>query len=273
MLVINQITDQQPDLSVHLGDVYYGGTEAEEREFLTMPWRVGRLGAFALNSNHEMFNGGRGYFTVALDPHGPFGSQQQTSYFAIEGEDWVVLGLDTAYYDESAGFMDGALIDPQQVAFVRRFSSKRCVIVLTHHNAFNASGSALVENPKSGALFDNVVAALDGRAPDFWYWGHLHLGAVYKGVPWDPTRGAAPTTKCRCLGHGALPFGRPYYLDQQPDNVDYCARTPLVVPVDPFQRFRVKNGWTMLTIGPGGLSEECWETGDRAPIWRQAHAW
>ncbi len=273
MLVLDQINDQQPDITIHLGDVYYGGTAAEEKQHLLALWHAGRLGNFTLNSNHEMYDGGRGYFETALDPNGVFGDQQRTSYFAIESDDWVILGLDTAYYDTSVGFMDGALTDQYQIDFVRAFTNKKRVIILTHHNALNAPGTDFVRNPKSGALWDNLVTALEGRCPDFWYWGHLHNGIVYKALPWAVKSGPAPRTRCRCLGHGALPFGKAYYLVQQPDNVEYCAQTEMADRVAPYQSLRVKNGWVMLTIDRNSLTEEFWETGDRQAKWRRTHAW
>ena len=273
LLVRDQIMTQQPDVTIHLGDVYYGGTEVEETEFLTSLWPAGRRASFTLNSNHEMFLGGRGYFERALDPAGIFAAQQQTSYFAVESDDWAVLGLDSAYADRSAGFMDGALTDPYQIEFVRAFAQKKHLIVLTHHNALNTAGTAFVANPKSGSLWTNLISALNGRPPDFWYWGHLHNGIVYKSVPWDARTGPAPSTRCRCVGHSALPFGRAYYLDRQRDNVDYVAETGLADPVLPAQSLRVKNGWVLLTIGADGLREEFWETGDSEPAWQLAHSW
>jgi Calcineurin-like phosphoesterase len=273
LLVVEQIRDQQPDVTIHLGDVYYGGTSVEEAQYLTELWYPGRLGSFTLNSNHEMFSGGKGYFETALDPKGVFGGQQQTSYFAIESDNWAIVGLDTAYFDDSAGFMDGALTDPWQIEFLRAFKDKQHLIVLTHHNALTTSGSAIALNEKSGSLWANVVSALDGRCPDFWFWGHVHNGIVYKAVPWDARQGPQPVTKCRCLGHGGLPFGRAYYLDDQPGNVEYFSSAPMGSPLDPYQSLRVRNGWAMLTIGPSSLEEEFWEICGTAPAWQQTHDW
>ena len=56
----------QPHLTIHLGDVYYAGTETEEQQLLVNLWPSGSMGALALNSNHEMYSGGTPYFNVAL---------------------------------------------------------------------------------------------------------------------------------------------------------------------------------------------------------------
>ena len=47
----------QPQLTIHLGDVYYAGTGNEEEHLLLNLWPRGSLGSLALNSNHEMYSG------------------------------------------------------------------------------------------------------------------------------------------------------------------------------------------------------------------------
>ncbi len=61
-----------PDLTLHLGDVYYAGTAngkiidgRETINFLDL-WKPGGPGTFALNSNHEMYPGAEGYFKNAM---------------------------------------------------------------------------------------------------------------------------------------------------------------------------------------------------------------
>src|SRR5262249_51423764 len=52
---------------LHLGDVYYSGTQAEVQERFLALWPK-RTDAFsrALNSNHEMYSGGFAYFDMTL---------------------------------------------------------------------------------------------------------------------------------------------------------------------------------------------------------------
>ncbi|MGI8641489.1 MAG: metallophosphoesterase [Pyrinomonadaceae bacterium] len=68
-----QIKARQPDHVIHLGDIYYAGTEHEiNNRFLNMwdfwssPAPAGR--SFSLNSNHEMYGGGHGYFKTTISP-------------------------------------------------------------------------------------------------------------------------------------------------------------------------------------------------------------
>jgi len=92
------------DLLMHLGDVYYAGTEEEVQErFIDLwPTTAGTVNR-ALNSNHEMYSGGFGYFKRALPA-----LRQDASYFAFQNTHWHLVGLDTAYVDHD--------IDAEQVA-------------------------------------------------------------------------------------------------------------------------------------------------------------
>lgn len=272
--------DPQPHYIIHLGDVYYAGTESlgegqllfpgEENNNFVKLWHPGLLGSFTLNSNHEMYNGANGLFKDALgwnkSPQfsGPFSLQKGASYFALEFADWILFGLDSGYYDESSLFMDGSIgndTDTQQRDFLRSFdltgaNKNKKVMVMTHHTGMDTYGKTL-NNP----LWDQVCEALgpkssDGswsRTPDMWYWGHIHNGIVYSNES-----AAGDSTLCRCMGHGALPFGNGYAL-HQPGNpnanikeVSYYTHTPL-----PGSPNRVLNGFAQLTFKPnGGISEQ-----------------
>ena len=77
-----------PDLTIHLGDVYFVGDEPEIEEnclglatggFAGVKWPHGTKGSFALNGNHEMYANGEPYFTVFLPTLGINGQTQITS--------------------------------------------------------------------------------------------------------------------------------------------------------------------------------------------------
>ncbi len=233
--VMDQIGKNPADYTIHLGDVYYAGFEEEETNNLIGQWDpCGSAGTyFTLNSNHEMYDGANGYFCTALSPTGPFSAQKGTSYFAIDGGSWIIIGLDSAYYDTSLFFMQGALTDSDQLSFIKSLDlTNKKVFVMTHHNGISVDGSTQEQ------LFTEVVNAL-GRAPDFWYWGHVHNGIVY-------TASSAAGTYARCVGHGAIPFGNGYGL-QKNDNIDNYANTPYPNP-DLQQENRVLNGYALITF-------------------------
>ena len=122
ILVRDKVKALHPDYTIHLGDVYYSGTEDEEENYFVKHWVSGSRGTLALNSNHEMYSGARGYFQKALK-NPLFQIQQNTSYFSIEFENWIILGLDSAYYDTSPLYQEGALIDENQRGFIKNMNS------------------------------------------------------------------------------------------------------------------------------------------------------
>ena len=91
---------------MHLGDVYYAGTKNEMKErFLDLwPERPEAIHR-ALNSNHDMYSGGKYYFENALPAFG-----QDASYFAHQNKDWTLIGLHVAHTDHA--------IDDGQVKWV-----------------------------------------------------------------------------------------------------------------------------------------------------------
>jgi hypothetical protein len=193
-----------PGYTIHLGDVYYAGMEDEENQFVT-DWPAGTAGSFTLNSNHEMYSGGYPYFGMALRSQ-KF-NYQTYSYFALSSSHWLFLGLDSAYNATRSGVAPydvGHLpVNDPQVAWLRRLlaseaakmadGSPKRVCLLTHHQALDVFGA------QTGLLGD-VTTAL-GRAPDLWYWGHIHGAAVY-----NPRALGGVQFYGRLLGHGGIPY-------------------------------------------------------------------
>jgi hypothetical protein len=106
--VRTQIKFLKPHLTIHLGDVYYAGTNDEEDHLLVGLWPAGSLGSLTMNSNHEMYSGATPYFEKAL-ANPLFALQQNCSFFALENANWVIVGLDSAYYSNAEGPLPGRL--------------------------------------------------------------------------------------------------------------------------------------------------------------------
>jgi len=234
----------KPDLTIHLGDVYYAGSDVQEQNFLLDLWPPGPLGALSMNSNHEMYPGGDGYFQVALASP-LFALQQQHSFFALENNQWVIVGLDSAYYsDEQNLYLDGALYPkggPQiQLQFLQAQVAKgKKVIVLTHHNGLTMDGSAPT------LLWSQVMSVFPADAgPAYWYWGHVHAAMVYQ------TTAITGNVRCRCNGHGALPWGLASDLANR--NVAWYEKRSANDPEIPE---RVLNGFAVLTLDGPKLTE------------------
>jgi hypothetical protein len=253
-----------PDCLIHLGDTYYTGTganrspEGEETDklikILKMYAQIAKPGCcFMLNSNHEMYGGAHGYYNALSNPL--FSRQKGCSYFALEFGNWIIAGIDSAYFTPSTLYMDGGLgkagKDPQR-DFLQQIKtaqdSGKKVILMSHHTGLTPDGGTLTQ------LWKDVTAIV---TPNYWYWGHLHLGIFYK------TTNLCPKTHCRCIGHSSMPFAIPPGMKNCAATVDWYSKTPL----NP-QTARAKNGFAMLTLSNTGITEEVYDMGNTTPVWK-----
>jgi len=187
-LIAQQIKAHDPDHVIHLGDVYYAGTEKEVKNRFLKLWSFwqtpdvpGR--SLSLNSNHEMYSGGHAYFNVTLKAF-----KQPASYFSLGNAHWRFIGLDTAYVDhnlnkEQADWLKAQLGD----GFARN-------ILLSHHQLFSA-----YEQTEAG-LETWLNPYLEAGKLAGWFWGHEHLMVIY-----DPFKGM----NARCIGNGCFPYDVP----------------------------------------------------------------
>jgi hypothetical protein len=174
------------DLLLHLGDVYYSGTAEEVKARFLEPWPVaaGRTHR-AINSNHEMYSGGYGYFDIVLPRFG-----QPASYFAMQNTHWLLVGLDTAYIDHD--------MDPKQVAWLEQLIAgrgQRKVVLFSHQQLFSR-----LDN-QGDKLVARLQPLLASRQITAWYWGHEHQCVLYdQHGDWG--------LFARCLGNGGIPEAR-----------------------------------------------------------------
>jgi hypothetical protein len=177
------------ELLMHLGDVYYSGTEEEVQErFLDMWPRDAGKRTIAVNSNHEMYSGGFGYFKLALPAIG-----QKSSYLAFENTHWLLVVLDTAYVDHD--------MDNEQVAWLNlalkqsreaNNGQAKKLALFSHQQLFSRLDH---QGPK---LQNALRHLLNAQAITAWYWGHEHQCVIYDKHPAWGLLG-------RCLGNGGIP--------------------------------------------------------------------
>jgi hypothetical protein len=236
-----QIRALAPDHTIHLGDTYYSGEPEEMQANFIGHWPYGissSAPSFALNGNHEMYSGGEGFFHEVLsDPQ--FQAQQGLSYFALENDAWVILGLDTAYFAQDTMYKAGFL-DPVQLAWAdametaARAANKK-VILLTHHNGLDISGSVT-----TNALWEQVLSAVPAH---YWYWGHNHAGVAFSSYE---------GTTARCVGHGGIPY-------EPLAPVAGVEWTETELAGDPEEPRRALNGFMLLTFDGPNLTEEFYD--------------
>jgi hypothetical protein len=188
---------QKPDMTIHLGDIYYSGQVAEVNSYFLGPddWYRGER-SFALNGNHEMYSGGAGYFEHVLPALG-----QETSYFCLENKFWRIVGLDTGYNTRVFPFLDlllGTSIQAENLKWLDRVvfadrDDRRPVILLTHHQWFSAFDRGYAR------IGMQLRSHLAGVA--LWFWGHEHRFAGY--APFAPD--GTTKVRARCIGHGGMP--------------------------------------------------------------------
>ncbi len=236
--IARQMAAKKPAITIHLGDVYYSGTKREVESRFVPDWPAGSIGTFAINSNHEMYAGGEGYFQVTLRQDS-FARHQKASYFCVSTPGWQILGLDSAYEASDFLYQKGRLSDLQlqwlsaQLAEGARRGQRS--ILLTHHNPID------VEGKRDEGLLDQVLGAAQAAPFDFWYWAHEHVAARYGpfGPPGRQFLG-------RCVGHGGVP-----YAPESPGDAGNGIRvewTETELAADPEEPRRAKNGFLHLVL-------------------------
>lgn len=191
------VYDHQPHCIIHLGDIYYSGTDNEctDNFYNVIRSQVGStIPVFTIPGNHEYYSYGDGFYNL-IDKmnHNLSNAQQEASYFCLKTDDgkWQFLGLDTGYNDHSpwdTNFNPPApdLRSQNDVTWAKdkidHFSGQ--TIMLSHHQLFTHSGSMCSDdygddssaNPflykYFASNFKDKIAA--------WFWGHEHSFALYQ---------------------------------------------------------------------------------------------
>lgn len=209
------VARHNPDLSLHLGDVYYVGTPQEVRNNFTevhASWPFGQLGSLVLSGNHEMYSNGKAFFEVLLPAMGlqqPTGFQQQKAgFFCLENDHWRIIGLDTGYTSVKNPFLE--ILSPPDCDFRPELlewlektvqlgnpDDRRGLIFLSHHPCFSAFRHAF---PRPAERLRTLLGPANRVAG--WFWGHEHRLVVYDrhGVP------GGVQVHARCIGHGGMPI-------------------------------------------------------------------
>jgi hypothetical protein len=234
--VAEGITKFHPDYTIHLGDVYYVGAYQEVEEnclgktefgYQGVCWPKGKVGAFTMNGNHEMYANGDGYFDLFMAHMGIASSQdgkQLASFFCLENDIWRIIALDTGYnstglpilgfiplINKIPGVGPTCKLEAGSIEWLRNVvrpkERPRATIVLTHHQAFSSFESTFKLPPQQLTEF---LAGQD----ILWIWGHEHRWSVY-----DKGSVAGLSAYGRCAGHGGMPVDM--------NKPKHCAKAPL----------------------------------------------
>jgi predicted phosphodiesterase len=198
LLLLKQIERKNPDVVIHLGDIYYAGTLFEVDNYFWNPWNQilqlqqnpNRL-TFTLAGNHDMYSGGQAFYGL-LKKLG-----QPASYFCLRNNSWQLICMDTGLHDSNPLGTEPTMLEATEVEWVRdklENNGGRRSLLLSHHQLFTAY-EKIHDKYFNDHLQSQLGPVLSNVA--LWIWGHEHNFVVYE--------------KCmgvlaRCLGHGAFPM-------------------------------------------------------------------
>ncbi|HEX3800898.1 MAG TPA: metallophosphoesterase [Verrucomicrobiae bacterium] len=248
-----------PDLTLHLGDVYYVGNKSEIEEnflgrknpdFLPVKWSHGAQGSFSLIGNHELYAGGGPYYTVLLPTLGMNGQKQLASFFCLELDHWRILALDTGY--NSSGWpilsqipgiknipivggdchLEKPVLDWLRTQ-VAPDKNKKATLILSHHQYLTAFPGEQ-EYPRAA----QQIAEFFKDQEVLWIWGHEHRLAFYNRV----TTPEWLTFYGRCVGHSGMPV--------EPATPDLSKGTLLCYDGDPNRTHKLDDG---TVVGQNGF--------------------
>ena len=214
LAVLDQLMQLKPHLIIHVGDVYYAGTEDEQNTNFLAPIadarrKYGRnVPVYALPGNHDYYSGGAGFYGMLarLNQGVPNASVQANSFFCLRNAAWQLQGMDTGYNDSDLLRVaeDNTHLRADEAAWHRTqlaYAGRRQVILFSHHQLYSAFEQigGLWQNPSLTAnLADWRRASNPPPNIAAWLWGHEHVLQVYQ-VP-----GTLPVLG-RCVGNGAFP--------------------------------------------------------------------
>ena len=234
LVLLEQIAKNfQPDVLLHLGDIYYSGLPSECKAHFTdlidKVWPGGGPLVFTMDGNHDRYAGSNGgYYDLIKSLNQAAGKPQPNSYFVIRNNFWQFVAMDTGYYDADpsatrAGTALTKLVDQEVAWHLDKINNNganvdksvnpgggRGTVVLSHHQLYSftgvgkdGSGAQMAVNPYLANAFTPAFNLID-----LWLWGHEHTLCIFE--PYSYGGHALP--RGRCVGASAVPM----YLAQKP---------------------------------------------------------
>jgi hypothetical protein len=260
--LLQQIKGFQPDALLHLGDVYYSGTLDEMQDrfqaVVASVFGVSPPRRFSLSGNHDMYSGGAGYYWLTDQ------LEQGASYFAVQNDDWLFIGMDTGKHDSNPLDVssNNTMLEQTEADWINGLvaaSQNQKVVLFSHHPLFSAY-EPIAGGGVNQVLLSQLSASLDKVTA--WFWGHEHRLGVY-----DAFQGIR---RGRCLGHAAVPV----FSDATGDPPKLAGVPVLLVngaPLDPGSANGLfKHGFAIMELAGKNATVSYYRQGEAAPLWKEA---
>lgn len=241
--VLQQLMAQSPDLILHVGDVYYAGTEAEvQQNFLDLLDQYAKVPIYNLPGNHDMYSGGKPFYSALaeLNSNRSFpgtslkAATQEASFFCLKNS-WLQLqGMDTGYFDSDLFHIAQDTTKLHELEAKWHLDKlkdashdKRATFLFSHHQAWSPflgieDGIILtraVESSGHTLWFNEYLRSALQEAPldtvRAWFWGHEHVlevfdqaaiqGSTLNGKPGQSLSDLFPwVTYAACIGYSGF---------------------------------------------------------------------
>lgn len=261
--IARQMLEWRPALAIHLGDIYYAGTENDVR--LNM-WKVLRdlhqaCPVWMIPGDHERFtDGGKpllDYIDGLRESSGDYAGakgEQEGTYFSLSNEHFQLIGLDGNSYlwnrlpkDQPNAVGDYAPF--RQRSWLQEVLDARPQV----QNLIFSQAPPHSENRASKVFGRQVDAITRGKDVRGWFFGDIHHAAWWKATQ------EYPYTSVLC-GHGGIPKNIVEKPNQDPAQFwEWKARYPHTWAMHPStgpdedaSRARLatrgRNGWLQLVL-------------------------
>jgi len=215
-VVLEEVFKHEPDILIHVGDIYYAGTPNEAQANFMNPINKARgksssgksrnIPVYNLPGNHDYYSGGQGFYNTIDElnstPYGPEGTPlQEASFFCLRNDHWQLQGLDTGFYDHDLFKVgkDTTHLHQSEILWHQNklaSAGDRKVIFFSHHQLFS-SFLAINKGTYNPDLYEPFQDEITSGKIAAWLWGHEHLMEIYA-----PHLGMKAG---RCVGNGAFP--------------------------------------------------------------------
>jgi Calcineurin-like phosphoesterase len=252
LVLLQQIAANfQPDVLIHLGDVYYAGMPSEDTGHFSAligeVWPANPPLVFTLDGNHDRYAGtAGGYYPLIANLNASAKLPQPNSYFALRNNFWQFVAMDTGYHDTDPFTVNSNVtyLEPTEIAWhldkiknngvgvdtTKNPSAVRGTVLLSHHQLVSftgvgedAAGQALAVNQNLADAFSPVFNLID-----FWLWGHEHDLCIFE--PYSNAPGQ-PLPPGRCVGASAVPIFTPAAAPPEILVIPECENArPQIVP-------------------------------------------